>query len=130
MYAIVPTVLPGLVSNSSNVAVGIAERLIPSATVVSFARPNSRIFARPRFVTKMFAGLMSRWTSQSAAAGNLGVEPCRAAHGATAPAAPRLRRDDLRGADRGRAGDGICGGGCARGDARRPIAAAARQWAC
>src|SRR6266404_5539436 len=49
-----------LVSNSSDVAVGIAERLIPSATVVSFARPKSRIFARPRFVIKMFAGLMSR----------------------------------------------------------------------
>ena len=28
----------------------------------SFAKPKSRIFACPRLVTKMFAGLMSRWT--------------------------------------------------------------------
>src|ERR1700691_1015245 len=35
---------------------------------VTFARPKSRIFACPRFVTKMFAGLMSRWTMPFACA--------------------------------------------------------------
>ena len=29
---------------------------------ITFARPKSRIFACPRAVTKIFAGLMSRWT--------------------------------------------------------------------
>ena len=32
---------------------------------VTFARPKSRILACPRLVTKMFAGLMSRWTMPS-----------------------------------------------------------------
>ena len=32
---------------------------------VTFANPKSRIFACPRFVTKMFAGLMSRWMMPS-----------------------------------------------------------------
>ena len=58
----VPTALPGLVNSSLTLAVGIAESLTPSAAEVSFAKPKSRIFARPRFVTKIFAGLMSRWT--------------------------------------------------------------------
>src|ERR1035438_4225146 len=33
---------------------------------VTFASPKSRILAWPRFVTNMFAGLMSRWTMPSA----------------------------------------------------------------
>ena len=35
---------------------------------VTFASPKSRILACPRLVTKMFAGLMSRWTMPSACA--------------------------------------------------------------
>src|SRR5664280_792640 len=34
----------------------------------ALARPKSRILAWPRLVTKMFAGLMSRWTMPSACA--------------------------------------------------------------
>ena len=36
------------------------------ASEVTFASPKSRILACPRLVTKMFAGLMSRWTMPSA----------------------------------------------------------------
>ena len=35
---------------------------------LTFANPKSRILAWPRLVTKMFAGLMSRWTIPSACA--------------------------------------------------------------
>ena len=52
----------GLVTSSSVVAVGIADTPRPSTTEASFARPKSRILAWPRSVTKMFAGLMLRWT--------------------------------------------------------------------
>ena len=38
------------------------------AAGVTFASPKSRILACPRLVTKMFAGLMSRWTMPSACA--------------------------------------------------------------
>jgi len=39
------------------------EELVVGAT---FASPKSRILACPRLVTKMFAGLMSRWTMPAA----------------------------------------------------------------
>jgi hypothetical protein len=62
MYAIVPTAVPGLVRCASLITVGAApsdaeEECSSGATLAS---PKSRIFACPRLVTKMFAGLMSR----------------------------------------------------------------------
>src|SRR5207245_6046823 len=57
---------PGLVSNSSIVAVGALETpATPTARPLpgtSLAKPKSRILAWPRWVTKIFAGLMSRCT--------------------------------------------------------------------
>src|SRR5438128_5770203 len=63
MYATVPTAAPGLVRYSSAtpaVTSAIAPGSTPGLRNVSFASPKSRIFACPRLVTKMFAGLMSR----------------------------------------------------------------------
>jgi len=71
LYATVSSAEPGLVtcvSGSSAVAVE------PAATggsrdfgwIVSFAKPKSRIFVCPRFVTKIFAGSMSRCTMSRA----------------------------------------------------------------
>jgi len=57
----VPSVEPGLVRFSSEPMVGAFMATL-SGFRVTFASPKSRIFACPRFVTKMFAGLMSRWT--------------------------------------------------------------------
>src|ERR1700746_3148583 len=56
----VPSVEPGLVRFSSDSMVG-AFRATLSGWSETFASPKSRIFACPLFVTKMFAGLMSRW---------------------------------------------------------------------
>src|SRR6266567_6898631 len=69
MYAIVPSAAPGLVRCSSLIAVACAVTPAAStillATGVTLANPKSRILAWPRFVTKMFAGFMSRWTMPS-----------------------------------------------------------------
>jgi hypothetical protein len=63
----VPKVVPRLVnycSSMERVCVAAAAMLLAELTaVMTFANPKSSIFARPRFVTKMFAGLMSRWTT-------------------------------------------------------------------
>ena len=44
----------------------VATWLAELPTGVTFASPKSRILAWPRLVTKMLAGLMSRWTMPSA----------------------------------------------------------------
>ena len=69
MYATVPSVEPGLVSCSSPASVLASSSpmtvgAFPATESFSsiLARPKSRIFAWPRAVTKMLAGLMSRWT--------------------------------------------------------------------
>ena len=56
MYPAVPSTVPGIVATAVT-ACGCA-----SIGSVSFARPKSRIFARPSVVTKMFSGLRSRCT--------------------------------------------------------------------
>jgi len=61
----VPTVVPGLVSSAS--AAVVASEACPRRAG-SFANPKSRIFACPRSVRKMFAGLTSRWTMPFACA--------------------------------------------------------------
>jgi hypothetical protein len=43
----------------------VAILLEEPVAAVTFARPKSRILACPRLVTKIFAGLMSRWTMLS-----------------------------------------------------------------
>src|SRR5271156_129092 len=66
----VPSVEPGLVRCCSSTAVMVfAARALADATALEepamgsiFASPKSRILACPRWVTKIFAGLMSRWT--------------------------------------------------------------------
>ena len=70
MYATVPIAVPGLVRCFSSISVGrfvfpVGGGLESGAC---FASPKSRSFAWPRFVTKMFAGLMSRWTMPRACA--------------------------------------------------------------
>jgi len=66
MYTIVPSAKPGLVRwDSTSMVVAFASALAPCFTE-SLANPKSRIFACPRLVTKMLAGLMSRWTIPSA----------------------------------------------------------------
>ena len=60
IYATVPSVVPGLVRCcTSLVNVCVSGELGEGLTLAS---PKSRILACPRWVTKMFAGLMSRWT--------------------------------------------------------------------
>jgi len=60
----VPTIVPGLVRCASSIVrVCVLQDSIwldelPAGP--TFASPKSRIFAWPRFVTKMLAGLMSR----------------------------------------------------------------------
>ena len=62
-----PSIAPGtgqvLRHPSRRCAFPASPRRRPSA--VTFARPKSRIFACPRRVTKMLAGLMSRWMMPS-----------------------------------------------------------------
>ena len=53
--------VPGSVSGSGRPAVVIDEELVAPSTGVNLARPKSKTFTWPRSVTKMFAGLMSRW---------------------------------------------------------------------
>ena len=61
MYDTVPKVDPGLVRCSlTDIVFAEAMRLAEGCCASTFANPKSRIFACPRFVTKMFAGLMSR----------------------------------------------------------------------
>ena len=60
MYAIVPIAAPSCVRCSDSLAVGIAERLAATPAGTNFASPKSKIFACPRSVTNMLAGLMSR----------------------------------------------------------------------
>jgi hypothetical protein len=62
MYEMVPIAVPSRVRCSGSLAVGIAERFTAPAAGVSFARPKSKTLACPWSVTKMLAGLMSRWT--------------------------------------------------------------------
>jgi hypothetical protein len=63
MYAMVPTVAPGLVRcRRVASAVAPAAATASSRSRASLAKPKSNTFARPREVMKMFAGLMSRWT--------------------------------------------------------------------
>src|SRR5882762_10362086 len=63
MYATVPTVDPGLVRNGSSTVAAeptvAADRI--EGWAVRLAKPKSRILAWLRLVTKMLAGLMSRW---------------------------------------------------------------------
>ena len=57
MYATVPSTTPGPVSRAS-----VGECVSSSVpTTACRARPKSRIFTIPSFVTKRFSGLMSRW---------------------------------------------------------------------
>ena len=56
---------PGLVRCSLRVRSWRSWRRSP-ASLVTLASPKSRILACPRLVTKMLAGLMSRWTMPSA----------------------------------------------------------------
>ena len=66
MYATVPSAKPGLVRwDSTSMVVAFASALAPCFTE-SLANPKSRIFACPRLVMKVLAGLMSRWTMPSA----------------------------------------------------------------
>src|ERR1700728_4819164 len=61
----VPRVEPGLVrcwSSSAVMVLADATWLEEVDAVETLARPKSRILAWPRLVTKMLAGLMSRWT--------------------------------------------------------------------
>jgi hypothetical protein len=63
MYATVPSAVPGLVRccSSMSTASGVPSILLQELAVgMTFANPKSRIFAWPRFVTNMLAGLMSR----------------------------------------------------------------------
>ena len=64
MYDTVPIVVPAVVSSFGCTAVGASECSVPPAGRARsiLARPKSRILACPRGVTKMFAGLRSRWT--------------------------------------------------------------------
>jgi hypothetical protein len=61
MYATVPSVLPGLVRypGSTSYVASVSDSEIPFARL-TLANPKSKIFACPRFVTKIFPGLMSR----------------------------------------------------------------------
>ena len=61
-----PSIAPGLVrwSASDNV-ISFAVRPVAVTFAATFARPKSRILACPRLVTKIFAGLTSRWTMPS-----------------------------------------------------------------
>ena len=66
-----PSIEPGLVRCSAStepVCVLRAAMLLEELAVdgVTLASPKSRILACPRLVTKMLAGLMSRWTMPSA----------------------------------------------------------------
>ena len=67
MYASVPSATPGVVREFSGGTVcasangSDAPAALPSSKA-SLARPKSRIFVWLRCVTKMLAGLMSRWT--------------------------------------------------------------------
>ena len=66
-----PKATPGLVRCSGSIdAVALAAAAAPSVALLgaSFARPKSRILACPRWLTKMFAGLVSRWTMPSVCA--------------------------------------------------------------
>ena len=66
-----PSAVPGLVRCSSRVdgrCGGRASAHQRCWTGATFAKPKSRILACPRLVTKMLAGLMSRWTIPSACA--------------------------------------------------------------
>ena len=72
----VPRAEPGLVRCSEStprVATVAAEGSAWARGFVTLARPKSRILAWPRLVTKMLAGLMSRWTMPSAVGGIEGV---------------------------------------------------------
>src|SRR5271154_3288368 len=73
---------PGLVI----IAFGVTSVAVCSlAACATFARPKSSSLACPRLVTKMLAGLMSRWTIPS---------PC-AASSASAISIARLRRTSV-----------------------------------
>ena len=67
MYATVPIEVPGLVSCAVSTPTVSMELPLRLATFgfATLANPKSRIFTCPRFVTKMFAGLMSRCTMPS-----------------------------------------------------------------
>ncbi len=73
IYATVPSVAPGLVrccTSAVSVCVSAAAFwLAELADGATLASPKSRILACPRLVTKMFAGLMSRWTMPLAVGG-------------------------------------------------------------
>ena len=60
MYAIVPNAVPGVVRFSTPDSIVGIDIPAVSITRVTFASPKSRIVAGFLFVTKMFAGLMSR----------------------------------------------------------------------
>ena len=54
-----------LVAAGEDCVFSAATLLAELTGAVTFAKPKSRIFACPRLVMKMFAGLMSRWTIPS-----------------------------------------------------------------
>ncbi len=62
MYETVPMVLPGLVrwSGSTPWVAKVSMSIAGSFAKWTFASPKSRIFAWPRLVMKILAGLMSR----------------------------------------------------------------------
>jgi hypothetical protein len=70
IYATVPSVEPGLVRCCSSVVPVFAEAiwLEEMAAGATLASPKSNILACPRLVTKMLAGLMSRWMMPTACA--------------------------------------------------------------
>ena len=65
MYATVPTAAPGLVKCSSLTVAAVAALAGSNLGCITLASPKSSTLACPRLVTKMFAGLMSRWTIPS-----------------------------------------------------------------
>ena len=95
MYAMVPNATPGLVSNASVVTVGIDDTPTPAPPGHCFASPKSRIFACPRFVTKIFAGLISRCTIPFVCAASnasaISIPHCTNCSTGTVPCAMRSR---------------------------------------
>ena len=65
MYATVPTTIPGSVPPET---VAACVPPLESSGCVSLARPKSRIFAKPSFVTMTFSGFRSRCTIPAACA--------------------------------------------------------------
>ena len=74
MYATVPSVAPVCVRDSSGAAVSSVGASAESAKRRTLAKPKSSSFAWPRAVTKMFAGVISRWMMPFACAASSASE--------------------------------------------------------